>query len=152
VNKSLSKSPGQEQKDTQEQYKDALRDFKIEWMSSGVLSAEQLQEDYADDVHFLIARLKLVCEKDCPYESAKPIVSQVFSKVCACTCTYGTREKKCNVPPEKSVVRAERAIPDPSAQYDSTTVFPFRLLWRSGSPSHSCCSAAASAFSACAFV
>ena len=31
---------------------------------SGVLSDEQLQEEYADDVHFLIARLKLAGEKD----------------------------------------------------------------------------------------
>ena len=89
VNKSASiPASGEKKEDTQEEYEKALKDFKIKWMKlvlffglqmcinfvcihtcicffrCGVLSTEQLEEDYAEDVDFLMGKLEKIAEDE----------------------------------------------------------------------------------------
>ena len=91
VNKSASiPASGEKKEDTQEEYEEALKDFKMKWMKlvlffglqmcinvvcihtctcicfsrCGVLSTEQLEEDYAEDVDFLMGKLKKIAEDE----------------------------------------------------------------------------------------
>jgi tripeptidyl-peptidase-2 len=61
---------------------DSLKEFKINSMRYGVLTSDELEDEYGDDISFLLAKLRMVSESEmCSYSNAEALAASIYAKI-----------------------------------------------------------------------
>ncbi|CAI8008094.1 Tripeptidyl-peptidase 2 [Geodia barretti] len=61
---------------------DSLKEFKINSMRYGVLTSDELEDEYGDDISFLLAKLRMLSESEmCSYSNAEALAASIYAKI-----------------------------------------------------------------------